>query len=106
MILGNVRVLVSRQGREYRQRVAQLVGKVAPHTVPLAVTIHAYPPDNRRRDLDNVLKAALDALTGAGVWDDDSQIADLRIVRMPVGEARLDIYVAQDELREVITQRE
>lgn len=38
-------------------------------------------PDRRRRDLDNMPKALFDGLTHAGVWTDDSQIDDLRIVR-------------------------
>lgn len=40
---------------------------VDPHTVCLA----AYAPDARRRDIDNIIKVPLDALTRAGVWDDD-----------------------------------
>ena len=36
-----------------------------------------------RRDLDNLLKGLLDALTHAGLWLDDSQVADLRIRRAP-----------------------
>jgi crossover junction endodeoxyribonuclease RusA len=43
------------------------------------VEIAANQPDNRRRDLDNYLKAPLDALMSAGVYEDDSQIVDLRI---------------------------
>jgi len=38
-------------------------------------------PDKRRRDLDNLPKALLDGLTHSGIWDDDSQIDDLRIMR-------------------------
>ena len=38
--------------------------------------IEAWMPDKRVRDLDNLLKAPLDALTRAGFWVDDSQIAD------------------------------
>ena len=34
----------------------------------------AFPPDRRRRDLDNLLKPALDALQHAGVYEDDSQV--------------------------------
>lgn len=36
------------------------------------VRIEAHRPDRRRRDLDNLVKPALDALTGAGVIEDDS----------------------------------
>lgn len=39
----------------------------------------AYPPTRAVRDLDNLLKAPLDALTGAGLWLDDSQIRRLSI---------------------------
>lgn len=43
------------------------------------VGICAHFPDLRRRDLDNLLKAPLDALTASGMWDDDSQIHALAI---------------------------
>ena len=47
----------------------------------VAVSIVLYPPDRRRRDLDNILKAVLDALVHAGVLQDDSQVAELHVVR-------------------------
>lgn len=50
----------------------------------LAVGIQLYPPDRRRRDIDNSAKAALDALTHAGIYQDDCLIDDLRITRMPI----------------------
>jgi crossover junction endodeoxyribonuclease RusA len=40
----------------------------------------AFPPDRRRRDLDNIQKPVLDALQHAGVYEDDSQI-DLLVTR-------------------------
>lgn len=49
----------------------------------LIVSIDAYPPDKRRRDLDNILKCLLDSLQFAAVYDDDSQIDKLSITRMP-----------------------
>jgi len=82
------KTLISAKGREYRDAVRILaIDESWPIHADkrLAVTIEAWVPDKRRRDLDNMLKAALDALTHAGVWEDDSQIDDLRIVRMPVG---------------------
>jgi crossover junction endodeoxyribonuclease RusA len=76
------RMLISAHGREYRTAVAEqvLLQHGAKHyTVPLKVTIEAWRPDRRRRDLDNLLKATLDSLAHAGVFEDDAQIVDLRI---------------------------
>lgn len=79
------RALISEKGRAYRiaasvamfdqlRRYPKLSGR-------LAVTLACNPPDRRRRDLDNVPKALLDALTHGQVILDDSQIDDLHIVR-------------------------
>lgn len=48
---------------------------------PVAVTLVLHPPDRRRRDVDNVLKAVLDALVKGGVLRDDSQVTELHAVR-------------------------
>jgi Holliday junction resolvase RusA-like endonuclease len=40
----------------------------------VAVSIVAFPPDNRTRDLDNILKALLDSLQHAGVIPDDNDV--------------------------------
>lgn len=76
------RMIISAEGRAYRKAVADqvLVQRGAKHYEgKMKVEIEAWRPDNRRRDLDNLLKAALDACTHAGVWADDSNIIDLRI---------------------------
>ena len=81
------RVLISREGRQYRQTVAELA---AAENWPkfgaqrISVQIEAWMPDKRRRDLDNLLKSLLDSLTHAGVWDDDSQIDGIAIWRAPM----------------------
>lgn len=49
-----------------------------------AVVIVAYMPDKRKRDLDNIIKPTLDALTHAGAWDDDSQVDSITILRAGV----------------------
>lgn len=54
--------------------------KAQPHTGELAVIITFYFATKRRRDLDNQNKLILDALTGI-VWEDDSQICDLHLLR-------------------------
>jgi len=76
------RMIISAEGRSYRKAVADqvLIQRGAKHyTGKLRVQIEAFRPDNRRRDLDNLLKAVLDGCTHAGVWEDDSNIVDLRI---------------------------
>lgn len=81
------RVLISRDGREYRQAISELAAAEAwPKfgDARLSVSIEAWMPDKRRRDLDNLLKSLLDSLTHAGVWDDDSQIDGLAIWRAPL----------------------
>lgn len=78
----NGRMIISAKGREYREEVGDqmiLQGKVKHFTGSLCVEIEAWRPDKRRRDLDNLLKATLDGLAHAGVFEDDSQIVDLRI---------------------------
>ena len=76
------RMLISKKGREYRKAVADeiLIQKGNKHYKgKIKLTIEAWRPDNRKRDLDNLLKAPLDALTHAGVYEDDQLIVDLRI---------------------------
>lgn len=82
---GRMAVLISRRGREYRDQVIRAArGDGEPLAGRLRVTVFAWVPDARKRDLDNLLKPLLDACTHAGVWVDDSQIIDLRIVRRGV----------------------
>jgi len=70
------RHLISQQGRAYRDAVAADVRRrsLEPITGRLAVTVDAHPPDARKRDLDNIGKALLDALAYAGVIRDDGDI--------------------------------
>ena len=75
-------MIISADGRAYRKAVIDqvLIQRGAKHYVtPLRVTVEAFKPDRRRRDIDNIFKAVGDGLTHAGVWEDDSQIVDLRL---------------------------
>lgn len=82
------RVLISEEGRAYRTSCAAevLQQRVPRHELSgrLSVAIQAYPPDRRRRDLDNLLKGSLDALKHCGLIQDDGDIDDLHVMRGPV----------------------
>jgi len=79
------RTLISREGRAFRKNVCALLGGGGPRKPPvggrIALRMDAFPPDRRRRDLDNLLKCTQDSLAHAGVFEDDSQIDLLVVVR-------------------------
>lgn len=81
----NGRTIVSKRGRQYRRLVelACAEAHVQPYdkTTRLTVTLRAHAPDNRRRDIDNILKALLDAMERIWIYGDDSQIDELTITR-------------------------
>jgi crossover junction endodeoxyribonuclease RusA len=98
------RMYVSRRGKDYRtaSAIALLMQRVPRDGIagPLRVSLVANPPDRKRRDLDNVLKALLDAIVAANVIEDDSNIHDLRIVRgsvVPGGSVAVHIHAESSE---------
>lgn len=46
---------------------------------PVSVKLVVRPPDRRHRDIDNVIKATLDALQHAKIIEDDSQVRRLEV---------------------------
>ena len=92
------RMIISAEGRKYREAIIQQVfieGLVKRLTGDLKVTIEAFRPDERRRDLDNLLKSTLDALAHAGLYEDDSQIRDLRIYWAAEKGGKLNITIEE-----------
>ncbi|WP_312466180.1 RusA family crossover junction endodeoxyribonuclease [Atlantibacter hermannii] len=83
------RHLISAAGRKYQSDacaaiIEQFRRLPKPSTTPAEVAITLFPPDQRRRDLDNYNKALFDALTHAGVWEDDSQVKRMLVEWGPV----------------------
>ena len=74
-------MVISERGRKFLKEVKATVGIVPMQVGRLRVEIEVHPPDRRKRDIDNVCKATLDALTKAGVYQDDSQIDILVVIR-------------------------
>lgn len=94
------RTLLSEEGREYRRQVNLQVTlqRITRRSLSgkLAVHITAYPPDRRRRDIDNLLKAVLDSLQHAEVIDDDGEIDVLSIARRGVkGAGQLTLVISE-----------
>ena len=101
------RTLISREGREYRRAICGLLApgggcgiRKPPAGGRIALAMDAFPPDRRRRDLDNLLKCAQDSLAHAGVFEDDSQIDLLAVVRRePVRGGTVVIRIDEFPLR-------
>jgi len=90
--------LLSMQGRHFRTDAIAAIRKQFPvHSViteSVKVEIHLFPPDRRKRDIDNYSKGILDALTYARIWVDDHLVDDLHLIRRqatPGGQAVLRI---------------
>lgn len=80
------RNIISKKGRQYRSAVIEQVkaewGSSPPRLAGrLDVRVTAYPPDRRKRDLDNLFKSLLDAMEHAELFVDDGQIDHLQITR-------------------------
>lgn len=94
-------VYISPKGKNFRddvqQAIIQQIPDVALGDMRMLMEVVLFPPDKRKRDLDNHMKALLDAMTIAGVWEDDSQIDQLHIYRGEIvanGLAHITIHEA------------
>ena len=74
---------IGKKGKEFRQAVAEVCLDLQLSTLDTRLSVHVaiWPPDNRKRDVDNILKPLLDAMEHAGVYENDSQIDELHIIR-------------------------
>tara|TARA_R100000501_G_C2531737_1_gene54341 strand:- start:28 stop:402 length:375 start_codon:yes stop_codon:yes gene_type:complete len=88
----NGKVLKSKQARDYIKTIgdlwmvykAQKKAKAFGKDQRLQIYIQVFPPNRIRRDLDNLLKVLMDSLENAGLFTNDEQIDDIRIMRMEI----------------------
>lgn len=111
------RTLISQKGRAFRERVQYLckLSQEGQLEGSLGIRIYAHPPDTRTRDLDNLLKAPLDALQHGGIYADDGQINEIHLFRgqcVEGGKLSVEIWPQEgpqacdaDELREELERR-
>ena len=64
----------------YEARDAMNVANFEKITGPVACELIVILPDRRKRDIDNLSKVILDGCNGI-LWDDDTQIVDLHILK-------------------------
>lgn len=88
---------IKKAGIRHREETAIVIsetfGGVPAIAHSIAVTLILYPPDKRRRDLDNSPKCLLDSLTHSGLWVDDSLIDQLTIYRGKVAPPSGFVFV-------------
>lgn len=95
------------QVRKYKEQVSTVVYGLAkaakiPQLGPSIVSCCWFAPDRRRRDADSLgpfIKAALDGLVKAGVWEDDHSdfVTEVRlsINKTQVKHPRLEILILE-----------
>jgi crossover junction endodeoxyribonuclease RusA len=94
---------ITREGKNYWADVQAAVNAQHPDVgfeepARLTVDVIAHYNRNAAYDLDNRLKALLDAGTKAGIWGDDDQIDDLRIRRGSVEKPAYVLVHVSDEV--------
>lgn len=78
------RIYIAKPGVEYREAVRDIVYEQnleRQMTGRLSLRAELHAPDKRKRDIDNVLKAMLDAVQKSDLIDDDNQFDELIVQR-------------------------
>jgi crossover junction endodeoxyribonuclease RusA len=92
------RMVLSGEGLAYRMAVLERRPKTGwPMLGRLRMQIEVFPNRGVGQDLDNIPKAICDSLQKAGIFYNDSQIDDLRIIRKPK-QSRPSVVVTMEEL--------
>lgn len=93
------RYFIAKPGVAFRKRVGEIAmtkGIGQPLTGPVLVRLQGNPPDRRKRDLDNILKAVFDSLRHAGVYVDDAQVSRIEAEKLdPMKGGRLVVMVEE-----------
>lgn len=70
------RLIIKAVGKRYRERVRSCIRSCNRVSGWVRLEIQFYPPDNRKRDVDNLFKCFFDAIKN-GLIDDDSEIKEI-----------------------------
>ena len=103
--------LLTKKAKDFRSTVCMLVLNQCNRTnAPLPIVgsiwvsiVANYPDNDRKRDIDNLLKATLDALQIAKVFCDDCQVGRLTISRgVKVNDGSMEVAVGRLESMETV----
>ena len=102
-------VHVSDSGKRFRREVEGVIGFEKPLTGRCHVHVDLFPPTRRSIDVDNYVKALLDALTHCNVWNDDSQVYDLHVHKWDFDDVHPNtpgtVRVSVEEVAPITTQQ-
>lgn len=101
----NNRMVVSEKGRNYQKQVQEIVQLEKPKSFRaddrLRLEVDFYPPDKRRRDLDNFCgKALQDSLQYSGIYYDDEQIDSVEYTRCEIDRKNPRMEVRLEKIQE------
>lgn len=89
----------SARSRQYFKDVAWLIKAMRLtqfQNKRLKMLVRCFPPNKRKRDLDNIGKVLIDTLQNAELFYDDSQVDDLRFVRRePCAPGRVEVNIQE-----------
>lgn len=96
----NGHVFISDTGRRFREVVSGILSQVGVMKMEgkVALVVHLHPP-NDTCDIDNGLKALLDALTHGGAYQDDKQVVDLRLKLKPAAPPKGVCFVSLEQAK-------
>jgi len=92
--------VISSEGRKYHETAKAIFRQSgqAPIRGRVKVEVEFYPPDWRRRDLDNLFKCLFDSLVNAGAIEDDHLITEIHAFkRDPVPNGLLFVRITKYE---------
>ncbi len=98
------RTFIGSEGMQFRKRVciALMAANVNPMAGMLAMKVRAYPPDRRKRDIDNIQKPLLDALEKARAFYNDCQIKHLTtVMKEPVQGGKTIVTIKTLKVKEI-----
>ena len=101
------RPVLTQDAKAFRHAVRKIIAgqRLKPFMGPVAIRIEMYPPDQRRRDCDNVQKAVLDAMQLGGLFWDDSQVVWLLTVKLAPKSLGLVGVTLEEFTSEVLTNQ-